>query len=162
IQSGISQCADVPMSILDGETGFVIEGNENQDDLGYSVKGAGDVNGDGIDDVVIGAPNVDYGGSSNVGEAYVIFGRAGTFDPVFDKTTLDGRNGFIIRGTVANNQLGISVSIAGDINKDGYDDVLIGDLGEDVLVIFGSTSEFLPVYTNSDINVTNGTIIQKP
>ncbi len=161
IQSGISQCADVPMGLLDGSNGFVVEGDAIYDNLGHSVKGGGDVNGDGIDDIIIGAPQVDFGGNTNVGEAYVIFGSAGGFNPVFDKATLNGENGFIIRGNVLNKQLGISVSIAGDINNDGYDDVLIGDLTENVIVIFGSESDFLPLYNKSDIDLNNGIIIQK-
>lgn len=100
VQPGISQCHDVPISELD-ETNYLLVPGQNANDLfGYSVSDAGDVNGDGIPDVIIGAPNVDFGGNANVGEAYVIFGGTGITTSSFDITVLNGTNGFVIRGNV--------------------------------------------------------------
>jgi hypothetical protein len=68
------------LASLDGNNGFVIEGINANDRSGRSVSGAGDLNGDGIDDVIIGAYYADPDGKRDAGEAYVIFGRrAGTF-----------------------------------------------------------------------------------
>lgn len=59
------------LSVLTSHQGFTIQGKSEYDFVGFSVS-AGDVNGDGIDDIILGAPLVDNGG-----EAYVIFGRSG-------------------------------------------------------------------------------------
>ncbi len=58
------------LSSLDGSNGFRINGIDGDDNSGYSVSGAGDVNGDGIDDLIIGAPNA--------GQSYVVYGRSAT------------------------------------------------------------------------------------
>jgi hypothetical protein len=62
--------------IGDGSGGFVITGRDAFDYAGLSVSEAGDVNGDGIDDFIIGAPLADPGGDFAAGESYVVFGRA--------------------------------------------------------------------------------------
>ena len=64
------------LSALDGTNGFVINGIDGGDLSGISVSGAGDINGDGIDDVIIGASGADPNGISQAGETYVLFGRA--------------------------------------------------------------------------------------
>ena len=73
---------------------------------------AGDVNGDGYSDVIAGA----YGYSTNTGRAYIYYGGA-TIDTVADVT---------MTGEAASNFFGRSVSIAGDVNGDGYSDVIAG------------------------------------
>ena len=163
ISTSYSQgCPEVPISILDGSNSLIVNGINPQDDLGFSVKDAGDVNGDGIADVIIGAPAVDNT-VEDVGEAYVIFGESGLSIGSFDPSTLDGTNGFAIRGTNANDQLGKAVDGAGDFNADGIDDVIIGitpNTGvSKVIVVFGSNSGFSSLYQESDINGTNGVII---
>src|SRR5207248_4087285 len=60
-----------------GSGGFVMNGAAPYDSAGRSVAGAGDVNGDGLDDLLIGADGVDVHGS-NAGAAYVVFGKTGT------------------------------------------------------------------------------------
>jgi hypothetical protein len=57
----------------DGSEGFVVNGIDSDDRLGGSVSGAGDINGDGVDDIVIGAFDVNIRGHH--GESYVTFGR---------------------------------------------------------------------------------------
>ena len=64
--------ASFELSNLDGRNGFVIDGIDRGDGLGASVSGAGDINGDGINDFIIAAPNGDPNGISNAGEAYVV------------------------------------------------------------------------------------------
>ena len=116
------------LSTLDGSNGFRIDGVASFDFSGGSVSAAGDVNGDGVDDVVIGANGAPNGNQS--GSSYVVFGRdaavAGTFDPVLALSALDGSNGFRIDGVALDDLSGISVSAAGDVNGDGVDDVIIG------------------------------------
>ncbi len=67
--------AALELSELDGSNGFVLNGIDEGDFSGYSVSGAGDINGDGIDDLIIGAPYADPNGSYS-GESYVVFGFA--------------------------------------------------------------------------------------
>ena len=83
----ISNLAD-----LNGSDGFRIEGVDEYG--GVVVSNAGDLNGDGFDDVVVDSPSlVDFFGS-----AYVVFGKTSGFDATFDVRTLDGSNGFHSRG----------------------------------------------------------------
>ena len=91
------------------------------DVLGKSVASAGDVNGDGYADVVVGAIGNDAGGL-NAGRAYVYFGGSGgTFDPVADGT---------LTGAAGGDAFGI-VSSAGDVNGDTYDDIIVGAVSND-------------------------------
>ena len=116
------------LSTLNGTNGFTLTGIYAGDSSGFSVSSAGDVNGDGYDDLIIGAPDADPNGR-NSGETYIVYGGAsapGT-DGVLDlsRLALDG-NGFILNGIDAGDYSGISVSFAGDVNGDGYDDLIIG------------------------------------
>lgn len=70
------------------------------------------MNGDGIDDVIVGALGGDHGGF-NAGEAYVIFGVAGTSRGTLDLTALPPTQGFSIQGDAADDRAGWSVSAAG-------------------------------------------------
>ena len=69
----------VELSGLNGTTGFQINGEALGDASGFSVASAGDVNGDGFDDLIIGADGADPNGLSSAGASYVVFGKAGGF-----------------------------------------------------------------------------------
>ncbi|MGK7956697.1 MAG: hypothetical protein AB4063_15825, partial [Crocosphaera sp.] len=86
------------LSNLDGTNGFVINGIDSFDNSGYSVSSAGDINGDGFDDIIIGAYRAAPNGNYNAGESYVVFGSAGGFSASLDLSSLDGSNGFVING----------------------------------------------------------------
>ncbi len=101
-------------------------------DSGGSVSSAGDVNGDGFDDLVIGASRADQNGQERAGESYVVFGNNDQFASSLDLSTLDGRNGFVINGIGKDDGLGSSVSSAGDVNGDGIDDLIVGSSARDI------------------------------
>ena len=82
---------------------------------GTSVSSAGDVNGDGFDDIIIGAP----GYSTNTGRAYIYFGGS-NMNVIAD---------VVLTGVAVNYYFGSSVSSAGDVNGDGYSDVIVGAYG---------------------------------
>ncbi len=104
--------------------GFEINGVSTDDQSGYSVGSAGDVNNDGFDDLIVGAPNAD-GKAENSGASYVVFGKSD--DDAVDLSTLEeNATGFVINGTSEGDQFGFSVSNAGDMNGDGFDDLIIG------------------------------------
>ena len=104
------------MSSLNGSTGFAVHGSATFDNVGFESASTGDVNGDGLDDVIIGVP----GGGTN-GDAYVVFGQTSAFSAEFD-VTASGL--FKFNGTTSVSG-GYNVSAAGDVNGDGYDDFLI-------------------------------------
>ncbi len=91
-------------------------GRDANEWFGYSLASAGDVNGDGYDDVTIGAFGYDDSAKTNTGAARIYFGGA-SMDSLFD---------VILKGEGADDHFGISVSSAGDVNGDGYDDVIVG------------------------------------
>jgi hypothetical protein len=79
------------------------------DFTGSSVSGAGDVNGDGFDDLIIGANAADSN-AYNSGASYVVFGKASAFAPNLNLSTLDGSNGFKLSGVEKSDFAGWSVS----------------------------------------------------
>jgi hypothetical protein len=149
--------AVVPLASLypaaggDGTRGFILTGIDTYDFSGVSVSGAGDVNGDGIDDVLIGAPAGFV--QDGAGESYVVFGSTAGFPPVIPLASLfpagggDGTRGFVLTGIDMYDFSGYSVSEAGDVNGDGIDDLIVGAPvggyceGES-FVVFGSTAGF--------------------
>jgi len=139
----------VPVSALEPKMDIHIEklhasflGEKDADMAGYSVAVAGDVNGDGYDDILIGAPQNGENGDQ-AGQVYLIFGKASGWTTDLDLGKADAS----WWGEAKNDYAGLSVAGAGDVNGDGYGDILIGAPGSDdstpdggqVYLIFGKT-----------------------
>jgi hypothetical protein len=151
-------------AIAAGTGGFVIYGQLAGDKSGRTVASAGDVNGDGFSDLIIGA---NYAGS-NVGKSFVVFGKGTGFAPTIDLSLVAaGVGGFAIAGQDADDKSGVSVASAGDINSDGFDDLIIGAVYGDAAgnaksnagesyVLFGKATPFAATVNLSDIAAGTG------
>ncbi|MCH9688778.1 MAG: hypothetical protein K0V04_45520 [Deltaproteobacteria bacterium] len=112
-----------------GTGGFAMTGDAaNESRAGFAVAGGGDVNGDGLDDVIVGA----HRGFANAGQTFVVFGKPDGM-PV-ELAAIDDENspdGFAIRGSASEHFSGFSVAGAGDVDADGLADVVLGAPGVD-------------------------------
>ena len=155
----------IRLSNLDGTNGFRLDGIDAGDQSGRSVASAGDVNGDGFDDLVIGAYDAGPDGKSGAGESYVVFGTDAGFSASLSLAALDGSNGFRLDGINALDRSGISVASAGDVNGDGFDDLVIGAYEADpdgkgrageTYVVFGTDAGFSASLSLAALDGSNG------
>ncbi|MDF1736780.1 MAG: tandem-95 repeat protein, partial [Minwuia sp.] len=127
--------------VFNGNGGFFIRSDQTGQGLGNAISSAGDVNGDGIDDMIIGASRDDTGGFDS-GAAFVVFGKADTSEVRTSEIRHEIGGGFIIEGAGNRDGAGISVADAGDVNGDGLADLLVGapfgDQGS-AYVVFGKS-----------------------
>jgi hypothetical protein len=151
-------------SFTSGSAGFWIWGAYAGDGCGNSLSGAGDVNGDGTADIVIGAPFANSLSRIDSGAAYVIFGHSNgaAFSTVDLASFTPGSSGFTLFGAVINIWAGVSVNGAGDVNGDGYDDIIVGakcfgpstrTASGAAYVIFGHSS--VAAFTDIDLAALN-------
>ncbi len=156
------------ISTLNGTNGFVINGIVANDNSGRAANRAGDVNGDGVDDIIIGAHWAEPGERNEAGQIYVIYSRPATnlFASTLELSSLNGVDGFVING-LTSGWAGFSVSGAGDVNSDGNDDVVTADSTLSMnkagggYVIFGRSANNLitVVFELASLNETNGFVI---
>lgn len=144
------------LSQLNGTNGFAINGISLGDESGSSVSTAGDINGDGLADVLIGA----WGIRNFTGQGYVLFGSKGVWNSEINLSRLNGVNGFAINSNTYDS-IGWDVSGAGDVNGDGLADVLLGSsVGSNTTnrnyVLFGSKNAWPAEFNLSGLNGTNG------
>ena len=154
------------LNSLNGVNGFELASTTTNINGGYSVSTAGDVNNDGMQDIIIGAPYASPGGLSHAGKTYVVFGKSAWTSPV-SLDSLNGTTGFELDGVAASDESGVSARAAGDVNNDGIQDIIIGacyaspggiTYAGQSYVIFGKASWTSP-FLLSGLNGTNGFII---
>ncbi len=133
---GRANASDIQLSsiVAGNGGGFVIRGESAGDLAGAAVSPAGDVNGDGLADILVGA--------AGSGRAYVVFGRATTTS--VDLATIRYQlGGFVIEGAT-DEHVGVTASSAGDINGDGFGDVILsvdgGAHADRAYVVFGKST----------------------
>ncbi|EDY37123.1 FG-GAP repeat domain protein, partial [Cyanobium sp. PCC 7001] len=154
--------------ITAGNGGFVINGEASFNNSGYSVSSAGDVNGDGLADLLIGAP---FAGPYSNGRSYVVYGKSVNTNPVELADIAAGIGGFVILGEqsadFSSDASGWSVAGAGDVNGDGLADLLVGSYGNDAngnnsgrsYVVFGKSDNNNPVDLATLAGSTRGFVI---
>ncbi|WP_233260963.1 S-layer family protein [Limnohabitans sp. WS1] len=142
------------LAIVDtGLGGYAINGEAVSDSSGYTIRNAGDVNGDGYDDILISTPFANVGALNDAGKAYVVYGKAGglTGNTNIELSSVAaGVGGFVINGAAASDYTGTRFSAAGDVNGDGLADVIVSSENADVttagdnigraFVVYGKTS----------------------
>ena len=125
-----------------------VDGGANSENLGGSVANAGDVNGDGVDDLLIGAINASV--------VYVVYGQPHARRNVLDAGTLTGAQGYLIKGP-PQSETGYAVASAGDVNGDGVPDALIGSSSNTAWVVFGQRTPNPATITLADIGTPGNT-----
>jgi hypothetical protein len=123
----VGASGSIDATALTGTSGFVINGIDPGDNTGRVVASAGDVNGDGVSDLLIGSFWADPNGQADAGECAIVFGATGIgASGSMELSSLTGANGYILRGVAAGDWSGFAASGLGDVNDDGADDILIG------------------------------------
>ena len=167
----LSNVGNIDVRDLDGSNGFAIEGVEEFGQLGRSISNAGDVNDDGVDDIIVSATGISIGSNNFGGKVFVIFGDSQIGSSGKLKTSeLDGSKGFAIEGDKTFTQTGFSVSDAGDFNHDGVDDLIIAtsaskpqEIAKDYVIFGDSQLGKSGTFNLLDINGSNGVaIVDRP
>ena len=154
--------AAIDLAGLNGDTGFRLDGIGINSSAGNTIAAAGDVNGDGIADLIIGAMGADPSGRNAAGSSYVVFGKASGWTATLDLGLLNGSNGFRLDGAAAFDNSGSSVASAGDVNGDGYADLIIGTGVACSYLVFGKATGWSATIDLGTLNSTEGVRLNAP
>lgn len=156
--------SDFNLAELTIDQGFEIQGEQPFQLMGNNLSSLGDINGDGIDDIIIGSER-HITSVEISGKAYVIFGNENQTSLIFNVSEINGNNGFFINGIDRNGRFGGDVNSLGDINNDSINDFIISAYFSDVnnldfagvnYVIFGSDQGYGKSIDVSELNGMNG------
>jgi hypothetical protein len=151
IKGGLPNIDSVDSYLNDISKGFKTYGSNPGDCLGYSVSNVGDVNADGIDDIILGGPQFQPPWKPGPGKSYIIYGSKDGLPNIafIEDYLVNTSKGFKIHTSDPSGALGASVSGAGDINKDGIDDIVIGASEASPNGINGAGTAYI-LYGNKD------------
>ena len=148
----------VQLGNMTSDEGFTIFGGFVDNKVGHSVQVVGDVNGDTIDDVLVGS----------LGAAYLIYGKDSATRLDFDVTNMDPADGFEIVASEGTGYFGMYVAAAGDVNFDGLADLVVSDIFDtnintysagNVYVVFGAESRASGPFDVSTMSASEGVLI---
>jgi hypothetical protein len=135
----------VDLTELNGLNGGLVLRGKEGDSTGYSVGGGGDINGDGIEDVIIGAPAGTESMTSQ-GLGYLFLGKREEWSSPVSLSKVNGIDGFALTGGYGSFRVGTSVAIIGDVNNDGIADFALTEGNAyDSWIIFGDVAPTLLV-----------------
>lgn len=147
-----------PSSKMNSNADIIINGSDSGENMGFSVSPAGDVNGDGFDDIMIGAPNKYQSGIPYAGAAYIFYGGPLLSEKTGYPNISSADADVILKGEESQDKFGSAVSWAGDFNGDKYDDVVVGAPSADgegnsrgrTYIYYGGTS----MNSQADVRIT--------
>jgi hypothetical protein len=159
----------INLADLNDKEGFIIDGIKNSEGtFGWPIAPAGDFNGDGIDDFIIGAHTAPANGNYWAGQTYVLYGTKEGFKGHFNIDELDGKNGFIINGINKGDWSSECLGGIGDINGDGFDDILItarhattngNEASGQAYIVYGTNKQQDKFLNLTDLDGKNGVTI---
>jgi Ca2+-binding RTX toxin-like protein len=155
--------SSINLSSLNGKNGFAILGSTASGFNGASVGRAGDFNGDGIEDMFTGEPGADMPLQDDVGALNIVFGRKSGSASAINVSSLDAGGGLRIVGAVAFDFVSGRAAAAGDVNGDGFSDVIAGTYNAgfggansgSAYVVFGKPAATSPLLLQT-LDGTNG------
>jgi hypothetical protein len=145
-----------------GERGALINGPTAGGYAGQAVSLIADTNGDGVADILVAAPAATFSGRTSCGVVYVLFGSHSAPPPTNLTAFVTGTNGYKIIGATAGARLGEAACGAGDVNKDGVGDILVGSTGVNgagaAYLVFGSAtrSDLTDIDLSAGLATTKG------
>ena len=153
---------DIDLQVLASSQGIRITTNTTLDLFGYSVSSAGDMNNDGVNDVLVGSPTSNPLSRTSAGSVHVVFGMKEMSSNI-DVSSLNTKQGFQILGSAAGDLVGAATKNGGDMTGDGIDDIIIGAYNAGntkgtVYVIYGRNDEVRDIDL-STLNYTQGIAI---
>jgi hypothetical protein len=148
---------DVSLDAMSSSRGFAMLGQADNDKTGRSVANIGDFNGDGYEDLALGTSIAYNGTVPMAGQVYIIYGNNTAFSDIYLSDDMPSARGVLLAGPEQGWKFGTSIASAGDVNSDGFADLLVGAPGNAgfgnnpagmAYVIFGG-SAIAPLYAMS-------------